>query len=189
MFHAKGLEHAPSQHDHDCNSSEELMKSLTRALNALELSIMIFSLILLASMVVSTSLQVLSRYLFPMPISWTEEYSRRAMSWLMFLAAPVAYRKGAQIGVDILVEMFSPLFKKISAIVVHALIGFFGYIMIQQGNIIASRSYRQISSALNISMKYVYWVIIVSGALIIIFAIEQVLIYLIDNSARKETSL
>ena len=163
------------------------MKPLNRVMNVIETVALSFSLVLLLAMTVSTSLQVLSRYLFPMPISWTEEFSRRAMSWLMFLAAPIAYRKGAQIGVDIVVEMFSPLFKKIAAIVVHTLIGVFGYIMIQQGNIISSRSFRQVSSALNISMKYVYWIIILSGFLIMIFAMEQIFICLSDSKVKKET--
>jgi len=147
---------------------------------------MAFCLLLLTAMVVSTSLQVISRYLFPMPLSWTEEMSRRLMSWLLFIAAPIAYRKGAQVGVDLFVNYLSATWKKYIHIIVHALIALFSVVMMQQGWIFAAKSARQISSAINISMKTVYLVIPFSGIMILLFAIEYVGNAITGNEHEKE---
>ncbi|MBN2859939.1 MAG: TRAP transporter small permease [Sphaerochaetaceae bacterium] len=150
------------------------MKRFTAINTYIEKILMAFCLLLLLAMVVSTSLQVISRYLFPYSISWTEEMSRRMMSWLLFLASPIAYRKGAQVGVDLFVNALSTTWKKYIHIIVHSLIAVFSVVMMQQGWIFAFKSAKQISSAINISMRTVYLVIPFSGFIILLFAIEYV---------------
>jgi len=165
------------------------VKRYTAVNTYIEKTLMVFCLLLLLAMVVSTSLQVISRYLFPYPISWTEEMSRRMMSWLLFIASPIAYRKGAQVGVDLFVSALSKAWKKYIHIFVHSLIAVFSVVMIHQGLIFALKSAKQISSAINISMRTVYLIIPFSGLMILLFAIEYVGIAITGNEPEKELPL
>lgn len=51
-------------------------------------------------------LQIFNRFALGLPLSWSEEFQKFGHVWMVFIAIPVAYRKGAHIGMDaILVRM------------------------------------------------------------------------------------
>jgi TRAP-type transport system small permease protein len=56
---------------------------------------------LLALILVSMGSQVISRYLFRSPLSWSEEVSRFAMIWLTFIAASFISARRQHIAVDL----------------------------------------------------------------------------------------
>lgn len=60
-----------------------------------------FSVGLLALILVSMGAQVISRYLFRAPLSWSEEVARFAMIWLTFIAASFISARGQHIAVDL----------------------------------------------------------------------------------------
>ena len=54
----------------------------------------------------STLFEVLARYVFSSPVTWSEELSRFAFIWLTFIAAAVAIRKGEMmVSVDSLISL------------------------------------------------------------------------------------
>jgi TRAP-type C4-dicarboxylate transport system permease small subunit len=57
---------------------------------------------LLAGVFVTVLLQVVMRYFFNDPLTWTDEVTRLQMVWLTFVGAVLAYRLGKDIGVDAL---------------------------------------------------------------------------------------
>ena len=61
-------------------------------------------LIFLAFTVVG-GLQVFNRFVLGLPLSWSEEFQKFGHIWMVFLAIPVAYRRGAHIGMDIVYRM------------------------------------------------------------------------------------
>jgi TRAP-type C4-dicarboxylate transport system permease small subunit len=69
---------------------------------------------LLAIMVVLVFGNAAGRYLFATGFAASEELSRLAFVWLIFLGAILAVRERAHVGVDMLVQRFSPLGKRIS---------------------------------------------------------------------------
>ena len=50
----------------------------------------------------SAGLQIVNRFVFRLPLSWSEELQRFVHIWIVILAVPVAYRRGAHIGMNML---------------------------------------------------------------------------------------
>ena len=61
-------------------------------------------MVLLAVLVVTTLLQVISRYVFRQPFDWTEETARYVFVWLGMIGAGMAARDRAHFFVDLLLE-------------------------------------------------------------------------------------
>lgn len=50
-------------------------------------------------------LQVFNRFVLGLPLSWSEEFQKFGHIWMVMLAIPVAYRRGAHLGMDMLLQM------------------------------------------------------------------------------------
>lgn len=77
--------------------------------------------------------QVVFRYGFHHSFSWTEEVSRFFIVWMTFGGSAYAFRKGAHMGVEALVQKLSPrgqfimlIFSRVSTIVFFLFLGYFG---------------------------------------------------------------
>ncbi len=68
------------------------------------------------SMAAVIGLQVFFRYALNDSLFWSEELGRLILVWLTFLGASVAYKRGAHIGVDALVNALPPAGKRIASI-------------------------------------------------------------------------
>ena len=151
------------------------MSKVYRVLDGLDASIRFLIFVTLVVMSFSTFMQVLGRYVFVIPFDWTEELSRRMMTWLLFTASAAGYRGTGMVGIDILTSKFSDTLKKKLDILIFALIACFGVFMMVQGYELASRSFLQRSAVLGISMFYVYMIIPFSGFLFLLFSIEKII--------------
>lgn len=49
--------------------------------------------------------QVVSRFVFSQPMTWTEESMRRLLIWMVMLGVVVAVRKGALVSVDLMLRL------------------------------------------------------------------------------------
>ncbi len=63
-----------------------------------------FTVILLAVLIALTSAGVLKRYIFRSPIAWMEEVQGLLFMWITFIGGSAAFRKGAHVSVEILVD-------------------------------------------------------------------------------------
>lgn len=61
----------------------------------------VFAVALLAVLLIAMGAQVIARYVFGSPLSWSEEVARLAMIWLTFIAASFVAAKGEHIAVDL----------------------------------------------------------------------------------------
>ncbi len=50
-------------------------------------------------------LQVFNRFVLGLPLSWSEEFQKFGHIWMVMLAIPVAYRRGAHLGMDMLLRL------------------------------------------------------------------------------------
>ncbi|MBW2091150.1 MAG: TRAP transporter small permease, partial [Deltaproteobacteria bacterium] len=64
------------------------------------------------TMALLIGLQVFFRYGLNHSLFWSEELGRMFLVWLTFLGATVAYKRQAHIGIDFLVLMAPPKFRK-----------------------------------------------------------------------------
>ena len=61
--------------------------------------------------------QILSRFVFQQPAEWSEVLIRFTLIWMVFMGAPVAFRQGAMVCVDIAHRLAGPLGKRLLDIV------------------------------------------------------------------------
>src|SRR5207249_9747617 len=54
-------------------------------------------------------LQVFNRFVLGLPLSWSEEFQKFGHIWLVMLAIPVGYRRGAHLGMDMLLRLLPTL--------------------------------------------------------------------------------
>ena len=88
---------------------------------------------LLAIMVVLVFGNAAGRYLFSTGFAASEELSRLAFVWLIFLGAILAVRERAHVGVDMLVQRFGPRGKKLSLAAMNLLI-LYAFLLFLQGS-------------------------------------------------------
>lgn len=126
---------------------------------------------LLAIMVLEATWQVLSRYLFNSPSSWTDEILRFQLIWLSMLGAPLAHGLNRQMAVSVLTDRFSKKNKHINNIVIESVVfGFALIILLIGGMKVAVNANTQISPSMGINMFYVYFSMPVSGILFMLYS-------------------
>ncbi|MCG8684691.1 MAG: TRAP transporter small permease [Desulfobacterales bacterium] len=122
------------------------------------------------AMTLLVAVQVFCRYVLNQSLFWSEELARFLLVWLTFLGASCAYYRKVNPGVDFLYTRMSPLFKKISSIMIHLLsMGLF-VVMIFSGSQFAYFVRLQISPALQLPKWVVLVVIPISGAVLLFHA-------------------
>jgi TRAP-type C4-dicarboxylate transport system permease small subunit len=131
-------------------------------------------IVLMVAMVASVSWQVISRYVFSSPSSWTEEVARFLMIWIGVLGAAYAFRTGVHLGLDILPKKLTgrsaELLKQFTVAVV---VLFSVTVLVIGGGSLVSLTWelRQYSAVLGLPIALVYSVIPTTGVLICIYAI------------------
>ena len=71
--------------------------------------------------VVLVNLNVIMRYLFHMPIRWSEEVVTSLFVWTVFIGSAYAYRNHSHLGVDILVKLFPEKVRKVVEFIISVL--------------------------------------------------------------------
>ena len=113
-------------------------------------------IVLLASMVVITFVNVVMRYAGASSFVWGEEVGRHLMIWLAFVGGGLALRNGAHIGVDSLERSLPERAARVvRAAIALILLVLFVALMVE-GIDYAWRTRFQASAALQISMAWVY---------------------------------
>lgn len=113
-------------------------------------------LLLFAGMLVAAVAQVVSRYIFNSPLTWSEELSRYLFIWLSFLGAWVAWNRREHLGIDVLPELVPPHWRGPLMRLLEILTLIFAVTSMYFGQKILSVSMRQPSAALRIPMVWVY---------------------------------
>lgn len=137
-----------------------------------------FLVLLMVLMVLAVLWQVFSRYIMNSPSSVTEELSRYLFIWIGILGA--AYASGQQIhlAIDILHSKLNDINRVRLRIFINLLIIFFSLTVLVIGGanlVYVNYDLGQSSAALNIPLSYVYLVVPLSGILVIIYKINEIL--------------
>ena len=82
--------------------------------------ILVLGVVLLAVLVATTLLQVLSRYVLRHPFDWTEEAARYIFVWVAMLGAGMAAKDRAHFFVDLLLERMPPTLRKYVTVFIGA---------------------------------------------------------------------
>lgn len=122
---------------------------------------------LLLVMLLSILSQIVMRYFFNAPLTWSEELARFAMIWLALLASALAMRRAQHIALTGLIPMGPGLQRLVRALVALATIGVL-VLLVNYGWLLVERTMRQQSAALGIPMGYMYLAIPAAALLMIL---------------------
>lgn len=86
-----------------------------------------------AAMALVILLQVFSRYVLNNSLFWSEELGRMLLVWCSFVGASVAYRRGAHMGIALLVDRLPHRGRLAAACVAHLAAGTLFWVMLWHG--------------------------------------------------------
>ncbi len=116
-------------------------------------------------------LQVVARYVLKTSISFSEEFTRYLFIYTTYLGAIISLHKGKDIKMDLLISYMPKKVQECSHII-SLLICIATYIiMIGSGLSVMRQTMDQTSAALKLPMGYVYMIVVIFGALALVFDI------------------
>lgn len=148
---------------------------LTRALSDLALAI---SAIGLVGMTAAVSWQVFGRYVLNDSPTWTEPLAIQLMGWFILLGAAVGIRDGSHLGFDVIRLMAPKRLALAMDLFCLVLIGLFGAAMAFYGLQLVRGTWTATLPVLGWPGGVDFLPIVVGGALLALFAIEQILLRL-----------
>jgi TRAP-type C4-dicarboxylate transport system permease small subunit len=135
---------------------------------ALEKLLRIAVAALVVTIVVMVAAQVIFRYAVKEPIVWSEEFTTLCYQWLSFLGAALAVRYRAHFGVDFVVRLLDPRWKRPLEWLEHAVIWLLAVFMVVYGGRIVESSWLQMYPTLPFSVGTGYLVLPIAGALFVL---------------------
>jgi len=122
-------------------------------------------------------LQVFNRFVLGLPLSWSEEFQKFGHVWMVMLAIPVAYRRGAHLGMDMLLRLFPGgvqrgigLLTEILWLALAVAIGRYTLVIMQVAR-------TQDSPGLGIPMNYVYSGMVIGSVYLGFVALRRIATY------------
>ena len=119
-------------------------------------------------------MQIFNRFILGAPLSWSEEFQKFGHIWMVFLAIPVAYRRGAHIGMDVILQRTPAPVQRIVELLVElmwlALAAAIGWYTLA----IMAIARNQDSPGLGIRMDYVYAGMVIGSAYLALVAVRRI---------------
>ena len=144
-------------------------------------------MVLMAVLVLDVLWGIVSQAFWLSP--WTNELATMLLIWVALLGASVAFARNSHLGVDFFVEKLGPGPKAFAAVLVQLTVVFFAVVILIYGGTRVVKfilENGQASPALQIQVGYVYLALPISGCLVLLVALEQVLVSLSGSDRETE---
>jgi TRAP-type C4-dicarboxylate transport system permease small subunit len=141
---------------------------MSQALALLRRAIQLVIILMFAVLIATVFYQVVGRYLFNAPPSWSEELARFLQVWIALLASALCIHQGMHLGVDYLLYAVPPRGRAALEVLVHVLVSGFLLLLLVQGIKILDVAAAQTSPAMGINMWYAYLAVPVGAALMLL---------------------
>jgi TRAP-type transport system small permease protein len=148
-------------------------KILSAAERAVEKVVRWIVIVLMLVMTVTVSLQITFRYLFNIPLGWSEELARFSFVWVSFFGASALMRVREHINVTVFVDNFPPRLRAACVLLANLCALIFAYYFVVGGIALTTNEWAQLAPAMQIPMGWVYLVIPVSAVLMTIWILLQ----------------
>jgi len=145
---------------------DRALAMINRAFEAL-----IFALFLL--IVVVGGLQVFNRFVLNQSLSWSEEFMVYGHIWIVFLAIPVAYRRGAHIGMNLLTKNLPARAQLVLAFSVDTMWLILACAVVFYTTVVMGVASNQTSPALGLRMDRAYLSLVVGGIYLALLALRN----------------
>ena len=127
-----------------------------------------------AGMVLVGFFQVFSRFVLNATPSWSEEIQIFGHIWLVFLAIPIAYRRGAHFTVEAIRRQYSLGMHKALDLMVELLWAGFAIATAYYGYRVSLVAGRSVSPGLEIPMSYPYYGMVIGSAYLLLVVLRRV---------------
>lgn len=136
-------------------------------------SVELFIAIIFLLMVLAGGLQVFNRFVLNQSLSWSEELQIYGHIWLIFLTIPVAYNRGAHIGMMILFNKFPPRAQLILSVITDMLWLVLAGVILLYTDVIMEVAKNQYSAGLGLRMDRVYLGLMISAGYLGLIAVRK----------------
>jgi TRAP-type C4-dicarboxylate transport system permease small subunit len=148
----------------------DLLSAIQGVINSLVRWIII---VLMLVMTVTVSLQIVFRYVFNVPLAWSEEMARFSFAWVSFFGASALMRVREHINVAVFVDRFPPRLRAVAVFLANICALIFAYYFLVGGIALTTNEWAQLAPAMQIPMGWVYVVIPISAVLMAIWIVIQ----------------
>lgn len=165
-----------------------MLALLKRIFDNLEEYLLVFAL---GSMVIYIFIQIIFRYIFSLPLAWSEELSRFTFVWLIYLGASLAVKRSRHLRVDAALFLYPKAFRPYVTLLGDLLFLLFAIVIAKET---ATLAYTitfirpQVSPAMQIPMGLAYLAIPVSFGLMICRIIQNIATFFRTNLKQKASS-
>ncbi len=134
-------------------------------------------LLLIATVVILVLTQVISRYVVQLPFIGIEELARLVFVWACFLGTGLGVIRGRHISIDFLVRLLPPGVVNLLSIITLLMVLMISAIMVTHGSYFAINrwSFPDYSTALLYPRSLFYVPVPVSGAIIFVYTLKQII--------------
>jgi TRAP-type C4-dicarboxylate transport system permease small subunit len=141
---------------------------MSRVMGLVRRAVGLVIILMFAVLIVTVFYQVLGRYAFDAPPSWSEELARFLQVWIALLASALCIQQSMHLGVDYLLHAVPPGARAALEVLVHVLVTGFLLLLLVQGIRLLDVASVQTSPAMGINMWYAYLAIPVGAALMLV---------------------
>jgi TRAP-type C4-dicarboxylate transport system permease small subunit len=118
--------------------------------------------------------QIFARFIINSSISWSDEACRYLFVITVSLGAGVCVRDRCLIAVDLIPQKLNGMFRFYYILILNILVICIAYVLLVYGYQFAQMNMKQLSSSMHIPMGIVYMVLSLSGLLIIISTLRNI---------------
>lgn len=162
---------------------------MTRALSLLDRIVFAVIVALMAAMVTDVTIQVIWRYVFQDPPTWTEELARYLFAWEIFLGAGLAFGRKAHIVVDVVFMALSGAARRVLVVVGDLIVLAFLLALLWQGAAMVVLTGDTYSTALHLNIGIVYAALPVGAAIGVVFLVANLVLFLGGQDRPAEPTL
>ena len=148
---------------------EKLRKALDKLLSVLAGGSM-------AVMVILTTYQVITRYIFKAPSTWSEELVGYLFGWSTMFGATIVSGERGHMRIPIIIDRFSPTLRKAFHIFGEVIAFLFSAtILVFGGYQVSNLAMGQQTSSLGVAVGVFYWVMPICGVVILLYSILNII--------------
>lgn len=156
------------------------MKKVSMVFDGLERLLKKICALLLVAFTVLTLAQIVMRYVFSAPLSWSEQAARYLFVWMLMLYMPVVMRDRGNMSFDLLTQKLSARIRDYLWLICEILIGIFGACYCYYSIQLCEKFSHKTMVGLGIPAVWVYSSQIVGAGLLCLFTLEIVIYHIKD---------
>jgi TRAP-type transport system small permease protein len=140
------------------------------------------AVVLLLLVIVCVQWQVFGRYVMNDTPTWAEALAMLLVLFVTAFGLAVGVRDAGHIGLESMVALLPAVWRRRAELLIHALVGLFGALMVSGGWTWASAKWGEKKAMLPVPDGIDYVPIMIAGVLIVLFSIEHILAILQGRS-------